>query len=253
MCRAGGVLCFGLWVVGCWGSGMVGGALLAAARCRWLALAGMGGGAAGGGRSAADRGSAAGARAVRSSRRPHRAGAGGAIFPPSSPGGRGWSASGCSVLGAGRRAGSRGKKKKARAGGAVCALLALVFLLLPAAGRGGCCSVLLAGSSGGRALLAAPRFRLALFQRQRFFRRVMRQNAAGQRGQILHLTAYRPTGNGELGSMPPYYPLLSPSSPLFSGAGYSRPSFSIWVLMASSIYFCTLFPLASAAARIAAP
>ena len=30
--------------------------------------------------------------------------------------------------------------------------------------------------------------------------------AAGRRGQILHLTAYRPIGNGELGSMPPYYP-----------------------------------------------
>lgn len=66
-----------LWALGCelLRSGMVGGALLAAARCRWLALAGMGGGAAGGGRSAADRGSGAGARAVRSSRRPHRAGA----------------------------------------------------------------------------------------------------------------------------------------------------------------------------------
>ena len=66
-----------LWALGCelLRSGMVGGALLAAARCRWLALAGMGGGAAGGGRSAADRGSGAGARAARSSRRPHRAGA----------------------------------------------------------------------------------------------------------------------------------------------------------------------------------
>lgn len=66
-----------LWALGCelLRSGMVGGALLAAARCRWLALACMGGGAAGGWRSAADRGSGAGARAARSSRRPHRAGA----------------------------------------------------------------------------------------------------------------------------------------------------------------------------------
>lgn len=39
-----------------------------------------------------------------------------------------------------------------------------------------------------------------------FRRRMIRQNAAGRRGQILHLTAYRPIGNGELGSMPPYYP-----------------------------------------------
>ena len=36
-----------------------------------------------------------------------------------------------------------------------------------------------------------------------FRRRMIRQNAAGRRGQILHLTAYRPIGNGELGSMPP--------------------------------------------------
>lgn len=66
-----------LWALGCelLRSGMVGGALLAAARCRWFALVGMGGGAAGGGRSAADRGSRAGAWAARSSRRPHRAGA----------------------------------------------------------------------------------------------------------------------------------------------------------------------------------
>lgn len=155
-----------LWALDCelLRSCMVGGALLAAARCRWLALAGMGGGAAGGGRSAADRGSGTGARAARCVR---------CLF---------WS-----FCFSRRRAG------------------------------GGCCSVPLAGGSGGRALLAAPRFR-----RQRFFCRVMRQNAAGQRGQILHLTAYRPTGNGELGSMPPYYPLLSPSSPLSAGVNPSR-------------------------------
>lgn len=48
------------------------------------------------------------------------------------------------------------------------------------------------------------------------FRRLMiRQNAAGRRGQILHLTAYRPIGNGELGSMPPYYPPLAPFFPGF--------------------------------------
>lgn len=124
-----------LWALGCelLRSGMVGGALLAAARCRWLALAGMGGGAAGGGRSAADRGSGAGARATRSSRRPHRAGAGLVGFR---------------LLGPRRRdrARNRGKKKKTRAGGAVCALLVLVFLLLPAPGRGW----LLLGAAGGR-------------------------------------------------------------------------------------------------------
>ena len=44
---------------------------------------------------------------------------------------------------------------------------------------------------------------------------MIRQNAAGRRGQILHLTAYRPIGNGELGSMPPYYPPLAPFFPGF--------------------------------------
>ena len=58
-----------------------------------------------------------------------------------------------------------------------------------------------------------------------FRRRMIRQNSAGRRGQILHLTAYRPIGNGELGSMPPYYPPLSPFFPGFrrgeSIAGHS--------------------------------
>ena len=188
---------------------MVGGALLAAARCMWLALAGMGGGAAGGGRSAADRGSAAGARAVRSSRRPHRAGAGG-LLP----------AARLSVPGVGREAGAKRKRPERAARCVRCLLWSFCFFRRRAGG--GCCSVPLAGGSGGRALLASPRFRLALFRRQRFFRRVMRQNAAGQRGQILHLTAYRPTGNGGLGSMPPYYPLLSPSSPLSAVVNPSR-------------------------------
>lgn len=48
-----------------------------------------------------------------------------------------------------------------------------------------------------------------------FRRRMIRQNSAGRRGQILHLTAYRPIGNGELGSMPPYYPPLAPFFPGF--------------------------------------
>lgn len=39
--------------------------------------------------------------------------------------------------------------------------------------------------------------------------------AVCRRGQILHLTAYRPIGNGELGSMPPYYPPLAPFFPGF--------------------------------------
>ena len=58
-----------------------------------------------------------------------------------------------------------------------------------------------------------------------FRRRMIRPNAAGRRGQILHLTAYRPIGNGELGSMPPYYPPLAPFFPGFrlgeSIAGHS--------------------------------
>lgn len=45
------------------------------------------------------------------------------------------------------------------------------------------------------------------------FRRV--NFAVCRRGQILHLTAYRPIGNGELGSMPPYYPPLAPFFPGF--------------------------------------
>lgn len=183
---------------------MVGGALLAAARCRWLALAGMGGGAAGGGRSAADRGSGAGARAARSSRRPHRAGAA-CRLPAPRP----------SAARPGAKPGQKEKDQSGRRG--VCAACSGLSASPGAGPGGGCCSVPLAGGSGGRALLAAPRFR-----RQRFFCRVMRQNAAGQRGQILHLTAYRPTGNGGLGSMPPYYPLLSPSSPLSAGVNPSR-------------------------------
>lgn len=197
---------------------MVGGALLAAARCRWLALAGMGGGAAGGGRSAADRGSGAGARATRSSRRPHRAGAA-CRLPAPRP----------SAARPGVKPGAK-RKRPERAARCVRCLFWSFFFSRRRAG-GGCCSVPLAGGSGGRALLAAPRFR-----RQRFFRRVMRQNAAGQRGQILHLTAYRPTGNGGLGSMPPYYPLLSPSSPLSAGSIVNGwPSCSIRARTACSI------------------
>ena len=109
------------------------------------------------------------------------------------------------LIGAGRR--------KARAGGAGRSLWLFSFLLLIEAGR------VLPGADRGRgrrALVpAAPdppargtrhgsrwhRSRAAQFRR-----RMIRQNAAGRRGQILHLTAYRPIGNGELGSMPPYYP-----------------------------------------------
>lgn len=111
------------------------------------------------------------------------------------------------LIGAGRG------QKKSQGGRRRPFTLAFSFLLLIGAGR------VLPGADRGRgrrALVpAAPdppargtghgsrwhRSRAAQFRR-----RMIRQNAAGRRGQILHLTAYRPIGNGELGSMPPYYP-----------------------------------------------
>lgn len=111
-------------------------------------------------------------------------------------------------------------QKKSQGGRRWPFALAFSFLLLIEAGR------VLPGADRGRgrrALVpAAPdppargtghgsrwhRSRAAQFRR-----RMIRQNAAGRRGQILHLTAYRPIGNGELGSMPPYYPPLSPLLP----------------------------------------
>lgn len=118
------------------------------------------------------------------------------------------------LIGAGRG------QKKSQGGRRRPFTLAFSFLLLIEAGR------VLPGADRGRgrrALVpAAPdppargtrhgsrwhRSRAAQFRR-----RMIRQNAAGRRGQILHLTAYRPIGNGELGSMPPYYPPLSPLLP----------------------------------------
>lgn len=60
-------------------------------------------------------------------------------------------------------------------------------------------------------------FPLSAFQRHGWrWRCSIRVNfAVCRRGQILHLTAYRPIGNGELGSMPPYYPPLAPFFPGF--------------------------------------
>ncbi len=113
-------------------------------------------------------------------------------------------------------------QKKSQGGRRRPFTLAFSFLLLIEAGR------VLPGADRGRgrrALVpAAPdppargtghgsrwhRSRAAQFRR-----RMIRQNAAGRRGQILHLTAYRPIGNGELGSMPPYYPPLAPFFPGF--------------------------------------
>ena len=113
-------------------------------------------------------------------------------------------------------------QKKSQGGRRGPFTLAFSFLLLIEAGR------VLPGADRGRgrrALVpAAPdppargtrhgsrwhRSRAAQFRR-----RMIRQNAAGRRGQILHLTAYRPIGNGELGSMPPYYPPLAPFFPGF--------------------------------------
>lgn len=113
-------------------------------------------------------------------------------------------------------------QKKSQGGRRRPFTLAFSFLLLIEAGR------VLPGADRGRgrrALVPATpdppargtrhgsrwhRSRAAQFRR-----RMIRQNAAGRRGQILHLTAYRPIGNGELGSMPPYYPPLAPFFPGF--------------------------------------
>ena len=107
------------------------------------------------------------------------------------------------LIGAGRG------QKKSQGGRRRPFTLAFSFLLLIGAGR------VLPGADRGRgrrALVpAAPdppaRVPLAPFRRVNF--------AVCRRGQILHLTAYRPIGNGELGSMPPYYPPLAPFFPGF--------------------------------------
>ena len=136
------------------------------------------------------------------------------------------------LIGAAVLIGAGSGQKKSQGGRRRPFTLAFSFLLLIEAGR------VLPGADRGRgrrALVpAAPdspargtrhgsrwhRSRAAQFRR-----RMIRQNAAGRRGQILHLTAYRPIGNGELGSMPPYYPPLAPFFPGFrrgeSIAGHS--------------------------------
>ena len=114
----------------------------------------------------------------------------------------------------GRSRAEDGAKEKARAGGAVCALLLwLCFsagVVVP--GGGGCPGAVVVLIRGRRRAPAAPaQFQPPQFQPEPFqggtvSPPLIRQNAAGRRGQILHFTAYRPIGNGELGSMPPYYP-----------------------------------------------
>lgn len=112
--------------------------------------------------------------------------------------------------GAGREDGQ--KKKPGQA--ARCMRCCSGFASLPA---WWCRAVVLPGGGGGadRGQAAgtspAAQFPPAQFQPEPFqggtvSPPLIRQNAAGRRGQILHLTAYRPIGNGELGSMPPYYP-----------------------------------------------
>lgn len=114
------------------------------------------------------------------------------------------------LIGAGRG------QKKSQGGRRRPFTLAFSFLLLIEAGRP--FPVLIGGRrraparphSFPRHSSSRNRSRAAQFRR-----RMIRQNAAGRRGQILHLTAYRPIGNGELGSMPPYYPPLAPFFPGF--------------------------------------
>ena len=115
------------------------------------------------------------------------------------------------LIGAGRR------QKKSQGGRRRPFTLAFSFLLPIEAGR------VLPGADRGRGVWHWFRLHLihphgSRWHRSRaaqFRRRMIRQNAAGRRGQILHLTAYRPIGNGELGSMPPYYPPLAPFFPGF--------------------------------------
>lgn len=126
--------------------------------------------------------------------------------PPSSSGRR----RGKAGAGAGREDGQ--KKKPGQA--ARCVRCCSGFASLPAwwcraAGLPGAVVVLIGGRR--RAPARPHSFPPAQFQPEPFqggtvSPPLIRQNAAGRRGQILHLTAYRPIGNGELGSMPPYYP-----------------------------------------------
>lgn len=118
-------------------------------------------------------------------------------------------------------AGSGQKKKPGQA--ARCVRCCSGFASLPAwwcraAGLPGAVVVLIGGRR--RAPARPHSFPPAQFQPEPFqggtvSPPLIRQNAAGRRGQILHLTAYRPIGNGELGSMPPYYPPLAPFFPGF--------------------------------------
>lgn len=85
--------------------------------------------------------------------------------------------------------------------------------VLPGADRGRRALVPAAPDSPARGTRHGSRWHRS--RAAQFRRRMIRQNAAGRRGQILHLTAYRPIGNGELGSMPPYYPPLAPFFPGF--------------------------------------
>jgi hypothetical protein len=113
------------------------------------------------------------------------------------------------LIGAGRG------QKKSQGGRRRPFTLAFSFLLLIEAGRP--FPVLIGAGAVGhwfRLHLIHPHgSRWHRSRAAQFRRRMIRQNAAGRRGQILHLTAYRPIGNGELGSMPPYYPPLSPLLP----------------------------------------
>lgn len=106
------------------------------------------------------------------------------------------------LIGAGRG------QKKSQGGRRRPFTLAFSFLLLIEAGRP--FPVLIGAGAVGhwfRLHLIHPHgSRWHRSRAAQFRRRMIRQNAAGRRGQILHLTAYRPIGNGELGSMPPYYP-----------------------------------------------
>lgn len=201
------------------------------AGCRWALSVGLAGARAAGGQGRG--GGCAGCRGGR---------AGGVLLAAAicSPSGKaaGRPGAGCRHHrgGGGARPGQRqgvedGQKKKARAGGAVCALLLwLCFsadVVVPGRGcRPGAVVVLIGGKA--RALIPAHSSSPHSSSRNRsraarFCRRMIRQSAAGRRGQILHFTLLRTPSIVATGIVAaPVTPYNPPSSPDSAGVNPSR-------------------------------
>ena len=116
--------------------------------------------------------------------------------------------------GRGRSRAGRWAKEKARAGGAVCALLLWLCFSAGVVVPGcGCCPGAVVVLIGGRAgaLIPGAQFQPPQFQPEPFQDDTVSPpddpaKCRRAKGSDSSLTAYRPIGNGELGSMPPYYP-----------------------------------------------